>query len=67
MRAKAFQELGGALKDARAAATAGKQGRERDELDRIFDGLARTVANVCQRQSPRFDRPRFLEDAGLSR
>lgn len=66
MRAKAFAELGALLKDARNAATVGREGAELVQLTRVFDGLTRSVANVCARQSPRFDRARFLRESGLS-
>lgn len=66
MRAKAFQELAATLKDARDAAVAGTTGQHRAHLERVFASLTRSVASVCERQSPKFDRERFIRESGLS-
>lgn len=65
MRKKDFVAIAYALADARAAAMPTLP-PDRIPYMRIMDSLARSVADVCERQSATFNRLRFLSCCGLS-
>lgn len=62
MTKKDFEAIASAMKDAREAS---------DPRDfsvthhRVFDSLSRSVADVCARQNPKFQRLRFLAACGV--
>lgn len=65
MRKKDFVAIAQSLADARAAAMP-TDPLERAQYARICDSLARSIADVCERQSATFNRLRFLACCGLS-
>lgn len=66
MRQTQFQAIARAIADARhASAPSGGLG-ELSAHSRIFDSLAREVADTLATQSGRFNRARFLNACGVS-
>lgn len=65
MRAKDFEALGAAIRDARNALIAVAPEAARDTIHRVFKSMALDVAKVCAGQNPKFDRARFLQTCGM--
>lgn len=65
MRAKDFEALGEAIKDARNALIASLPEESRDTIHRVIKSMALDVAKVCASQNPKFDRARFLQSCGM--
>lgn len=56
-----FVAIAEAIRDSRGAMGT----RDGSPQARIFDSLSRTIADVCAKQNPRFQRSKFLATCGV--
>jgi hypothetical protein len=66
MRKRDFEAIAGAVKRARDSLASSLSPVEASAASAKLDSLAFALADVCQRQSARFQRMRFLNDCGVS-
>lgn len=66
MRKQQIERIAGSLKDARDAALSNGNA-DTNTMRRIFDSLARSIADCIASETARFQRPKFLAQCGVER
>ena len=65
MTRKDFVALAEAIKDSKDALIASLPEASRQQILRIYQGMANDIAKVCARQNAKFDKAKFLTACGM--